>query len=170
MIDCTFFGRLAACWQKTCDCHKTNSLPRQRVPWRFINSYDLVRCRARRILSWGSKVSQRVTSENLTSLPSICLQPEEAPMPSKGVLLLAILALAYGFLPARVPDAFASSKVRLQPGNLFGEARTFKTLTNFNGTNGGFPQYGSLLQGFDGNFYGTTYEGGVGSDCPYRQG
>lgn len=91
-------------------------------------------------------------------------------MPSKRVLLLAIIALFYGFPPARVPAAFASSKVKLPHRNLFGEAQTFKTLANFNGTNGDFPQYGSLLQGFDGNFYGTTYEGGVGSGCPYRQG
>src|ERR1700680_509111 len=91
-------------------------------------------------------------------------------MPSKRVLLLAILALVYGFPPARVPDAFASSKVRLQPRNLFGEAQTFKTLANFNGTNGNYPQYGSLLQGFDGNFYGTTYEGGVSTHCFFREG
>lgn len=90
-------------------------------------------------------------------------------MPSKRVLLLAILALVYGFPPVRVPDAFASSEVRLDQSNRFG-AGSFETLANFSGTNGGFPQYGSLLQGFDGNFYGTTYEGGFGSDCPYRQG
>jgi uncharacterized repeat protein (TIGR03803 family) len=34
-------------------------------------------------------------------------------------------------------------------------AQTFNVLTNFDGTNGGNP-YGSLVQGEDGNFYGTT--------------
>ena len=39
-------------------------------------------------------------------------------------------------------------------------ARTFTTLVNFNGANGTDPN-GSLVQGFDGNLYGTTYEGGA---------
>jgi uncharacterized repeat protein (TIGR03803 family) len=103
---------------------------------------------------------------------SECLpSSEEAPMPSKRILLVLLLTLVYGFPSARVPVAFASSKANLQQGNRSGEAaRTFKSLASFNGTNGDFPQYGSLLQGFDGNFYGTTYEGGVSSHCPYRQG
>ena len=40
---------------------------------------------------------------------------------------------------------------------------TFTTLANFDGTNGESPTYVSLVQGFDGNFYGTTFEGGTGS-------
>ena len=35
-----------------------------------------------------------------------------------------------------------------------------KTLINFNGTNGQYP-YAGLTLGLDGNFYGTTYSGGV---------
>ena len=39
-------------------------------------------------------------------------------------------------------------------------AQTFTTLVNFNGTNGSLPQYMSLVQGTDGNLYGTTGSGG----------
>jgi uncharacterized repeat protein (TIGR03803 family) len=38
-------------------------------------------------------------------------------------------------------------------------AQTFTTLANFNTLNGDYPR-GPLTQGFDGNFYGTTYFGG----------
>jgi uncharacterized repeat protein (TIGR03803 family) len=34
-------------------------------------------------------------------------------------------------------------------------AQTFTTLVNFNGTNGGYP-YSALVQGTDGDLYGTT--------------
>lgn len=37
-------------------------------------------------------------------------------------------------------------------------AQTFTTLVSFDGTNGYAP-YGSLIQGLNGNFYGTTYGG-----------
>ena len=40
-------------------------------------------------------------------------------------------------------------------------AQTLTTLVNFDGTNGSTPEYGALVQGVDGNFYGTTYSGGV---------
>ena len=40
-------------------------------------------------------------------------------------------------------------------------AQSLTTLTSFNGTNGAQPYYGSLVQGTDGNFYGTTYAGGA---------
>src|SRR5580693_8405903 len=39
-------------------------------------------------------------------------------------------------------------------------AQTFKTLVSFNGTNGVLPE-SSLVQGIDGNVYGTTYNGGA---------
>jgi uncharacterized repeat protein (TIGR03803 family) len=40
-------------------------------------------------------------------------------------------------------------------------AQTFKTLANFDVSNGEAPYYGSLVQGFNGNFYGTTHYGGT---------
>jgi len=40
-------------------------------------------------------------------------------------------------------------------------AQTLTTVANFNGTNGQNPYLGSLIQGTDGNFYGTTYYGGI---------
>ena len=40
-------------------------------------------------------------------------------------------------------------------------AQTFTTLVNFNVTNGANPTHVSLVQGTDGNFYGTTYYGGA---------
>jgi uncharacterized repeat protein (TIGR03803 family) len=43
-------------------------------------------------------------------------------------------------------------------------AQSFTTLASFNGTNGALPQ-GQLVQGSDGNFYGTTTNGGAGTSC-----
>jgi uncharacterized repeat protein (TIGR03803 family) len=44
------------------------------------------------------------------------------------------------------------------------QAQTFTTLANFDGDNGGSPQYGSLVQATNGNYYGTTQYGGGASD------
>ena len=40
-------------------------------------------------------------------------------------------------------------------------AQTFNSLLSFDGTDGEAPDYGFLIQGTDGNFYGTTYLGGA---------
>jgi hypothetical protein len=40
---------------------------------------------------------------------------------------------------------------------------TFKTLVSFEGTNGSAPG-GALVQGYDGNLYGTTSGGGKNGD------
>lgn len=42
-------------------------------------------------------------------------------------------------------------------------AGTLTTMASFNGTNGQNPDFGSLVQGTDGNFYGTTFAGGANS-------
>jgi uncharacterized repeat protein (TIGR03803 family) len=43
-------------------------------------------------------------------------------------------------------------------------AQTFTTLVNFDGTNGVGPYFESLVQGIDGNLYGTTAYGGANGD------
>jgi uncharacterized repeat protein (TIGR03803 family) len=48
-------------------------------------------------------------------------------------------------------------------------AQTFNTLASFDGVNGSNPFYGSLLQGRDGNYYGGTKLGGIGS-CFFGSG
>lgn len=40
------------------------------------------------------------------------------------------------------------------------QVSTFRTLVNFNGTNGAEPAGNQLTQGIDGNFYGATFGGG----------
>jgi uncharacterized repeat protein (TIGR03803 family) len=46
-------------------------------------------------------------------------------------------------------------------------AQTFKTLASFDGTNGLMP-FGSLLQGVNGNLYGTTSLGALGINCDFQ--
>jgi uncharacterized repeat protein (TIGR03803 family) len=43
---------------------------------------------------------------------------------------------------------------------LCAQAQTFTTLASFGGGNGEYPYYGSLIQAANGNYYGTTHEGG----------
>ncbi len=50
-------------------------------------------------------------------------------------------------------------------------AQTYTTLVNFNVANGGEPGYNALVQGLDGNLYGTTSLGGnVSCNAPYGCG
>jgi len=53
---------------------------------------------------------------------------------------------------------------------LTASAQTYSTLVSFNGTDGEGPWNAPLVQGVDGNFYGTTLLGGTGGDpsasCP----
>jgi len=46
-------------------------------------------------------------------------------------------------------------------------AQTFNTLVDFTGGNGAGPDRATLVQGFDGNFYGTTFGGGTDDSCSY---
>jgi len=61
-------------------------------------------------------------------------------------------------------------------GDTFGTIYRFKTngtlttLFSFSGPDGIAPAYGRLVQGNDGNFYGTTARGGVGYDGTLRSG
>ncbi|HTA23753.1 MAG TPA: choice-of-anchor tandem repeat GloVer-containing protein [Terriglobales bacterium] len=50
------------------------------------------------------------------------------------------------------------------------QAQTFKKLVDFNLQNGAEPLATVLVQGRDGNFYGTTYEGGMGDYCALQSG
>jgi len=88
-------------------------------------------------------------------------------MTNKKVLISAVLFII-GFLTTSGSLASTSDKEPVRQRRVSG--RVFKSLTSFDGTNGNFPAYGSLLFGLDGNFYGTTYEGGVGKNCHYRGG
>jgi uncharacterized repeat protein (TIGR03803 family) len=69
-------------------------------------------------------------------------------------LLIAALVAAVMFAGA-VRVAGQTDSISSTPSTI-----TFKTLVNFDGTNGADPQLMSLVQGFDGTFYGTTAEGG----------
>jgi hypothetical protein len=41
------------------------------------------------------------------------------------------------------------------------QAQTFTSLAGFDSASGDYPQYGSLVQGLNGNFYGTAPIGGA---------
>jgi uncharacterized repeat protein (TIGR03803 family) len=55
--------------------------------------------------------------------------------------------------------------VSLAAMTIISSAQTFSTLASFDGTNGSLPALGALVQGTDGNFYGTTTAGGTSTQC-----
>jgi uncharacterized repeat protein (TIGR03803 family) len=66
-------------------------------------------------------------------------------------------------LPFRIA-AYAIFLLCLATG-IAAPAQTFTTLVNFDGTNGSEPSEDRLVQGLDGNLYGTTYTGGAYQTC-----
>jgi uncharacterized repeat protein (TIGR03803 family) len=83
--------------------------------------------------------------------------------------LLAATALVFGLLAEGSVPAFAGD-VTMTGGNGANSAAlpavTFNNLVSFTGSNGMFPWNGPLVQGLDGDFYGTTNGGGiVSSSC-----
>jgi uncharacterized repeat protein (TIGR03803 family) len=85
----------------------------------------------------------------------------------------------FGNLVAPVPSRKGGSVVKLESAKtvcllvlIYGAAAissfattTYTTLVSFNLTNGGFPGNMTLVQGTDGNLYGTTSEGGANNAC-----
>jgi uncharacterized repeat protein (TIGR03803 family) len=64
------------------------------------------------------------------------------------------------FLPARV--VISAVVISILALAITAQAQVFTTLVNFHGSNGDSPLlYGSLIQGIDGNMYGTTRVGGA---------
>jgi uncharacterized repeat protein (TIGR03803 family) len=61
----------------------------------------------------------------------------------------------HGWKKAYIVFVFSAAAAIASP------AQTFNTLVNFDGANGVEPEYMSLVQGIDGNLYGTTYSGGA---------
>ena len=70
-----------------------------------------------------------------------------SPRPGPGLPSAAVLCCACLLLCALLP--------------LVAQAQTVSTLANLKGTNGANPLFGTLLQGPDGNLYGTTSAGGA---------
>ena len=66
----------------------------------------------------------------------------------KRVSLVSLASLVLSICAASAPAA---------------RAQTLKTLVNFSGSNGANP-YATVIQGKDGNFYGTTFAGGANSE------
>jgi uncharacterized repeat protein (TIGR03803 family) len=56
----------------------------------------------------------------------------------------------------RIHTLFSLAALTIVVAAIPSAAQTLTTLVTFNGSNGAYPRYMSLVQGLDGNFYGTT--------------
>src|SRR5215472_833233 len=65
--------------------------------------------------------------------------------------------------------ALAITEISMMLAAIAAPARTFKTLHNFDFTDGSAP-YSALVQGTDGNLYGTTSYGPTGNGAVFRIG
>lgn len=101
----------------------------------------------------------------LTTLYSFCAQPKcsDGQNPA-GPLLWTSSGALYG---ATGLGGITSNSCNGSCGTVFtiSPAGELTTLHSFDGTDGGEP-LGGLVQGQDGNLYGTTFNGGANDSCP----
>jgi uncharacterized repeat protein (TIGR03803 family) len=83
-----------------------------------------------------------------------------------GKIVLSKIAYAQRLKPFRTTAALILTTLMLMvaAATTMATAQTYTDLFNFDGTHGGDP-HGQLLQGRNGNLYGTTFYGGDLSDC-----
>jgi len=82
------------------------------------------------------------------------------------VLFLVCAATAIASPAQTFTTPHSGSITRVVPNETIAlPTQTFTTLHSFDGTDGANPGYESLVQGIDGNFYGTTFHGGTSSAC-----
>jgi uncharacterized repeat protein (TIGR03803 family) len=92
-----------------------------------------------------------VSRNTIPLLGTDCISPPPTPMAQLRTPTLLLLAHARK----------AAAIIVLCATAIASPAQTFTTLANFDGTNGASPQYMTLVQGTNGNYYGTTSQGGT---------
>src|SRR6202011_4240342 len=90
---------------------------------------------------WNVKIARATKEVGMSKLSSW-----------KTILFLCVLCAATAIASSAETDCSVS-------------APCFKAVVSFNGTDGANPAYGPLVQGLDGNFYGTTAIGGTSTIC-----